>query len=158
MLRRRGHPVHAGYVSPASDAYDKPWLAAAGHRVAMARAALGDAPWVRVHAWEAAQPRVVRTWEVVERVAQQHQHAGGGRAAVYLVCGEDLLAAMADRARWPDHSLRRLAAAAEALLWVAREADARADALRGRRRVAELGGRVERVHGFSWAISSSVVR
>ncbi len=67
---QRGYDVLGGYLSPVNDAYSKPGLAPAVHRVAMCRAAATSSPLVMVDAWEAQQPDYVRTLRVLERLAQ----------------------------------------------------------------------------------------
>lgn len=139
--------MRGAYVSPAADAYAKPGLAPARHRVAMARLALRDAPWAAVDAWEAAQGRFVRTWEVARRI----RDAVRGSVDVLVVCGADLVRGMEGPA-WTEQSLSTLLAEA-GLLWVARgEGEAVGE------RVRRLGGSCEEMTGVVWDLSSSAVR
>lgn len=128
----------------------------ARHRVEMANLALADAPWLAVDTWEAAQSRFVRTHEVVARVRRAVGSAGWPQAELFLVCGADLVHAMADQSRWPTQSVEKLFQGAT-VLW-ARRGDVGGD-------VFEKGGPLERyrerameMKGFTWGVSSTIVR
>ena len=51
-----GYDVWGGYLSPVGDAYAKPGLAPAQHRLAMCAAAADSSPLTMVDHWEACQP------------------------------------------------------------------------------------------------------
>lgn len=57
-MQARGLCVWGGYVSPVHDAYGKPGLESARHRLAMCRAAFEEVDGVMVDDWEAWQVRV----------------------------------------------------------------------------------------------------
>ncbi|XP_062988305.1 retinol-binding protein 2 isoform X3 [Elgaria multicarinata webbii] len=62
------YQVVGGIISPVSDNYGKQGLAAAKHRIAMARLALQTSEWVRVDPWESEQ----RQWSETLTVLRHH--------------------------------------------------------------------------------------
>ena len=68
LLLQRGLPVVGGYMSPVNDAYTKPGLLPAAHRLQMCRAAASTHPRLMVDPWEAAQPEAQRSLLVLRRV------------------------------------------------------------------------------------------
>lgn len=67
-LGQEGWEVGGGYMSPVNDAYRKPGLAPAAHRVAMCQAAATASPLVMVDSWESRQPQYVRTLHVLQHI------------------------------------------------------------------------------------------
>ena len=69
-----------GYLSPVADAYSKPSLAPAQHRVEMCRLAAQESDGLMVDAWEAGRPGYTRTLQA---------RRGGGRweGAACGLCG-----------------------------------------------------------------------
>ncbi|XP_054556754.1 nicotinamide/nicotinic acid mononucleotide adenylyltransferase 3 isoform X2 [Talpa occidentalis] len=63
------YQVIGGIISPVNDKYGKKDLAAARHRVAMARLALQTSDWIRVDPWESEQAQWVETVKVL-----RHHH------------------------------------------------------------------------------------
>uniref|UniRef100_A0A8D2L471 Cytidyltransferase-like domain-containing protein n=1 Tax=Varanus komodoensis TaxID=61221 RepID=A0A8D2L471_VARKO len=57
--------VIGGIISPVNDKYGKQGLAAAEHRIAMARLALETSEWVRVDPWESEQKQWCETIAVL---------------------------------------------------------------------------------------------
>lgn len=97
-----GYDVWGAYMSPVGDAYAKPGLASAHHRVAMCRAACTTHQLVMTDDWEAQQPGYTRSLSVLQAVqqrlhkalyGQQQQQqvgrgqAGGGAEQVRLMLG-----------------------------------------------------------------------
>lgn len=63
-------------MSPVNDAYSKPGLAPARHRVAMCQMAAADSSIIMVDGWEAAQPQYQRSLAVLRHVSSELK-AGG---------------------------------------------------------------------------------
>lgn len=57
-----------GYMSPVNDAYAKPGLAPARHRLHMADLAAAGSKLIMVDGWEAQQPGYCRTLTVMQRI------------------------------------------------------------------------------------------
>ena len=53
--RQEGDQVVEGILSPVADTYGKIGLASAEHRLAMTKAAAGNANWIRADGWECSQ-------------------------------------------------------------------------------------------------------
>jgi nicotinamide mononucleotide adenylyltransferase len=110
------HPVWKGFLSPVHDAYQKPGLVAAKHRLQMCALAVKDSDWVQVDAWEAQQPCYSPTFQVVqslrERLEAQRRLPDPG-PSVFLVCGADLVASMNNPSIWPVEHLQKLFALCE---------------------------------------------
>ncbi|XP_076986373.1 nicotinamide/nicotinic acid mononucleotide adenylyltransferase 3 [Tamandua tetradactyla] len=101
------YQVIGGIVSPVNDGYGKKDLAAARHRVAMARLALQTSDWIRVDAWESEQVQWTETVKVLRhhhgellRARPQADTPGPSRAPspasagapeLKLLCGADVL-------------------------------------------------------------------
>ena len=89
LLLQRGIPVVGCYMSPVNDAYTKPGLLPAAHRLQMCRAAASTHPRLMVDPWEAAQPEAQRSLLVLRRVdaallqAQQQVAQQSAAAAVH---------------------------------------------------------------------------
>uniref|UniRef100_F7ACU1 Cytidyltransferase-like domain-containing protein n=2 Tax=Ornithorhynchus anatinus TaxID=9258 RepID=F7ACU1_ORNAN len=59
------YKVIEGILSPVNDGYGKKDLAAARHRIAMARLALQTSDWIRVDTWESEQETWTETVKVL---------------------------------------------------------------------------------------------
>ncbi|KAK4534784.1 hypothetical protein CDCA_CDCA02G0809 [Cyanidium caldarium] len=106
-----GKTVIGGLLSPVNDAYHKPSLISAAHRLQMCRLAVADSEWIDVDEWEAHQPRYVPTFRVLQhlhKTLQATAHPEWQRAQLYLVGGADLVAAMDDPAEWPPEHVEQL--------------------------------------------------
>ena len=90
LLLQRGIRVVGGYMSPVNDAYTKPGLLPAAHRLQMCRAAASTHPRLMVDPWEAAQPEAQRSLLVLRRVeaallqAQQQVAQQSAAAAAHV--------------------------------------------------------------------------
>ncbi|KAL3141122.1 hypothetical protein ABBQ38_003475 [Trebouxia sp. C0009 RCD-2024] len=73
VLRKAGRDVLGGYMSPVNDAYHKPGLLPAHHRIAMCQRAVAESDIAMVDTWEAAQPDAQRSLVVLDRVQQAVQ-------------------------------------------------------------------------------------
>lgn len=102
--------VCGAYMSPVSDAYGKPYLAAAADRIAMCALALRDLPWARVASWEARQTSYSRTHVVAQHLKDIITHRfPRSRFRIVLVCGADVRTAMLHKPdQWPPHSVAQL--------------------------------------------------
>ncbi|CAM5999798.1 unnamed protein product [Sphagnum balticum] len=69
LQRVYGVRVIEGIISPASDAYGKPGLATAEHRVHMLRLAVANNTWLRVDSYETEQPHWTRTVLTLRRTS-----------------------------------------------------------------------------------------
>ena len=63
-----GHDVLGGYMSPVNDAYHKPGLLPAQHRIAMCEMAAAESASIMVDTWEAAQSDAQRSLVVLDRM------------------------------------------------------------------------------------------
>lgn len=113
--------VVAGYLSPVSDAYKKPGLLSAEHRLRMCElAAEHDSSWLMVDPWEATQPDYQRTAVVLDHFDHELNTVLGGvrtpdgqqkQVRVLLLAGSDLIATMSEPGVWSaqdlDHILGR---------------------------------------------------
>ncbi len=94
LLLQRGVRVVGGYMSPVNDAYTKPGLLPAAHRLQMCRAAASTHTRLMVDPWEAAQPEAQRSLLVLRRVETaliqaQQQIVQQGAAAAALQTASD---------------------------------------------------------------------
>jgi len=104
--------VVGGIVSPVHDAYGKASLVPAPHRLAMARLATADSPWVAVADWELRQPG----WTPTRRVLAAYQaavdksglYAAHGGARVKLVMGADVLESMLVPGLWAEDDMEAI--------------------------------------------------
>ncbi|KDD77093.1 hypothetical protein H632_c21p1 [Helicosporidium sp. ATCC 50920] len=127
-----GADVLGAYLSPVGDAYWKPGLASAQHRVRMCELAAESSDFTMVDGWEAAQPTYTRSLFVLQRMQRQLAEiwAGGLPARsntivaagstvdagsrnltpprTILVCGGDVLHSMTDPRAWKQDLLRTL--------------------------------------------------
>lgn len=90
-LADHGVEVVGGFVSPVNDAYQKPGLIPASHRIEMCRAALKDHAWVQVDCWESEQPVWQTTVQVLGSLSDRLGQAGFPDVRVMLVSGADLV-------------------------------------------------------------------
>lgn len=81
--------VIGGFVSPVNDAYKKPDLIPASHRIEMCKLALLDHDWVQVDCWEAEQSDWQTTVQVLASLRHRLDKFNGAR--VMLVSGADLV-------------------------------------------------------------------
>jgi nicotinamide mononucleotide adenylyltransferase len=63
--------ILGGYFSPVSDAYNKPGLAPADHRVRMCELALDHSDWLMVDPWESQQLTFQRTALVLDHFSER---------------------------------------------------------------------------------------
>jgi nicotinamide mononucleotide adenylyltransferase len=91
-LESRGEcQVIGGFLSPVSEAYEKPGLAPAAHRLQMCSLAVADSPWIANDAWEASQPEWRPTVSVLGSFRQRLAQHGYGDVGIKLVAGADLV-------------------------------------------------------------------
>ncbi|CAG9461542.1 unnamed protein product [Pedinophyceae sp. YPF-701] len=108
-FRDQGIDVVRGILSPVNDAYGKPGLAPASHRLAMTRlAAAAHGDWVACDPWEAEQPEYVRTLEVLRRAARELRAGPEPHARPVLLCGADLLQSFARPGVWLEEHLSEI--------------------------------------------------
>lgn len=109
--------VVGSYLSPVSDAYKKPALARAHHRLAMCQLAVASTD-IMVDPWEALrcdatthEPVYTSTVDVLDHVDREINHGDGGietsdglgkvKAHIALLMGADVAATMGDQKQWP---------------------------------------------------------
>jgi len=107
--------VVGGFLSPVSDAYKKPGLLNAEHRILMcALACEQESDWLTVDPWEASQPDYQRTAVVLDHFDHEVNTVRGGVRApdgsprhvrVLLLAGSDLLATMSEPGVWSAEDL-----------------------------------------------------
>ncbi|XP_075402951.1 nicotinamide/nicotinic acid mononucleotide adenylyltransferase 3 [Tenrec ecaudatus] len=117
------YQVIKGIVSPVGDTYGKKNLAAAQHRVAMARLALQTSDWIRVDSWESEQAQWVETVKVLRHhhseLLRALPHADGpGYVALpqaaaaspqlKLLCGADVLKTFQTPGLWRDSHIQEI--------------------------------------------------
>mmetsp|Transcript_15465 Transcript_15465/g.41519 ORF Transcript_15465/g.41519 Transcript_15465/m.41519 type:complete len:243 (-) Transcript_15465:907-1635(-) len=104
-----GMRVVKGFLSPVNDAYDKPTLISARHRIAMCERAVCDSKWIRVETWEANQPQYVRSHCVLRQIrATFCSESSSPAPKMFWVCGSDVASSMADESKWPRDSVLSL--------------------------------------------------
>eukprot|EP00177_Eucheuma_denticulatum_P006364 GFKZ01011601.1.p1 GENE.GFKZ01011601.1~~GFKZ01011601.1.p1 ORF type:complete len:246 (+),score=13.27 GFKZ01011601.1:104-841(+) len=153
---RHGRHVLGGFISPVADAYNKPDLVPANHRLEMVSLALSDSNWIALDRWEADHGRFVRTYKVMRRMRGSAKACGLGDVEVYLVMGGDMLESMGDENRWPKDSIQNLFQEGH-VAWVGRDGKGSA--------VLSKGGRLHKwiekcvkVEGWVSSLSSTLVR
>ncbi|XP_062034785.1 nicotinamide/nicotinic acid mononucleotide adenylyltransferase 3 [Lepus europaeus] len=118
------YQVVAGIISPVNDSYRKKDLAAARHRVAMARLALQTSDWIRVDPWESEQAQWMETVKVL-----RHHHrqllpspapaegldsiealapAPAATPELKLLCGADVLKSFRVPSLWEDAHVQEI--------------------------------------------------
>nr|XP_010950582.2 nicotinamide/nicotinic acid mononucleotide adenylyltransferase 3 [Camelus bactrianus] len=118
------YQVIGGIISPVNDHYGKKDLAAARHRVAMARLALQTSDWIRVDPWESEQTQWMETVKVLRhhrsellRSLPKTEGADQGRAAspapaavpeLKLLCGADVLKTFQTPNLWKDAHIQEI--------------------------------------------------
>uniref|UniRef100_A0A2P2M2F7 Nicotinamide-nucleotide adenylyltransferase Nicotinate-nucleotide adenylyltransferase n=1 Tax=Rhizophora mucronata TaxID=61149 RepID=A0A2P2M2F7_RHIMU len=93
-LRLEGYRVIAGYMSPVSDAYNKPGLVSSEHRLCMCNLACESSEFIMVDSWEANQTSYQRSLTILERIHSffiNKLHIPKESLKVMLVCGSDLI-------------------------------------------------------------------
>lgn len=104
------HPrlfVVGGLLSPVSDAYNKPDLAPADHRIAMCRLAVASSDWITVDAWEARQAQYQTTLRVLTSVEQRLRDFYG-EVRVMFLAGADLIRSFDVPGMWSPDDLNRI--------------------------------------------------
>ncbi|XP_045143409.1 nicotinamide/nicotinic acid mononucleotide adenylyltransferase 3 isoform X2 [Echinops telfairi] len=122
-MRLGVYQVIKGIVSPVGDTYGKKDLAAAQHRVAMARLALQTSDWIRADSWESEQAQWVETVKVLrhhrsELLRALPQTDGPGDMALpqaaaaspqlKLLCGADILKTFQTPGLWRDSHIQEI--------------------------------------------------
>ncbi|KAM4062817.1 cytidylyltransferase-like domain-containing protein [Hirsutella rhossiliensis] len=112
--------VVGSYLSPVSDAYNKPSLARAHHRVAMCSLAVEDGTGIMVDPWEtlrcnqAGEPVYTRTVDTLRHFDHEINDVLGGiqaldgshkRARIVLLIGADVAMTMSDPNLWSPSDL-----------------------------------------------------
>eukprot|EP00048_Salpingoeca_helianthica_P016709 m.233775 g.233775 ORF g.233775 m.233775 type:complete len:226 (+) comp19295_c0_seq1:116-793(+) len=100
-----GIQVLRGIISPVSSGYEKPGLAPAAHRIAMAQLGAGQTDWVEVNSWEAEKPEWTRTISVLKHIDQHVKTKIDPDARAMLLCGADLLESFARPGLWLDEDI-----------------------------------------------------
>ena len=94
-----------GYLSPVSDAYQRPGLASGTDRARMCKLAADKLPWLMVDDWECTRPGYTPTAEVLKHFAyhiNNHlaQYGSQMQEWIVLLCGVDLVQTMDDPTKW----------------------------------------------------------
>ncbi|KZV93696.1 Nucleotidylyl transferase [Exidia glandulosa HHB12029] len=110
--------VVAGFLSPVSDAYKKPGLLSAAHRLRMCELAVEhDSAWLMVDPWEAQQPEYQRTAVVLDHFEHELNEVLGGvltpdgqrkPVRVLLLAGSDMIATMSEPGVWSAQDLEHI--------------------------------------------------
>ena len=110
--------VVAGYLSPVSDSYNKPGLAAARHRISMCELACEQtSSWLMVDTWEALQPKYQPTAIVLDHFEREiNETIGGMRTStgeqrhvrVMMLAGSDLIKTMSEPGVWAPEDLEHI--------------------------------------------------
>mmetsp|Transcript_6920 Transcript_6920/g.10894 ORF Transcript_6920/g.10894 Transcript_6920/m.10894 type:complete len:256 (-) Transcript_6920:41-808(-) len=107
--RQLGFHVIGGILSPVNDAYWKPGLQAACHRLRMCELATVDSDWIATDTWEAQQASFVRSLLVLEHVRLEvGRVVANGDIRVKLMSGADLVESMLIPNVWQQDLLTRL--------------------------------------------------
>ncbi|KUI53079.1 hypothetical protein VP1G_00313 [Cytospora mali] len=118
------YEIIGGFLSPVSDAYKKPGLAPARHRIQMCSfAAEKTSEWLTCDPWEAIQPNYVPTAQVLDHFDNEINHVIGGcedvngnkqPVHIALLAGADLIQTMSTPGVWSpqdlDHILKNFGA------------------------------------------------
>lgn len=118
------YEIIGGFLSPVSDAYKKPGLAPARHRIQMCSyAAEKTSEWLTCDPWEAIQPQYFPTAQVLDHFDHEINQVIGGCEDVHgtkqpvriaLLAGADLIQTMSTPGVWSpadlDHILRKFGA------------------------------------------------
>ncbi|ROW03100.1 hypothetical protein VMCG_05807 [Cytospora schulzeri] len=118
------YEIIGGFLSPVSDAYKKPGLAPAMHRIQMCSfAAEKTSEWLTCDPWEAIQPNYVPTAQVLDHFNNEINHVIGGcedvngnkqPVHIALLAGADLIQTMSTPGVWSpqdlDHILKNFGA------------------------------------------------
>lgn len=118
------YEIVGGFLSPVSDAYKKPGLAPARHRIQMCSyAAEKTSEWLTCDPWEAIQSQYFPTAQVLDHFDHEINQVIGGCEDVHgnkqpvriaLLAGADLIQTMSTPGVWSpadlDHILRKFGA------------------------------------------------
>ncbi len=77
-----------GIISPVSNSYGKPGLAAANHRLEMLQAAISNDHWLRIDSWEATQTSWTRTKLVLDHHHEDIKKRYGNDTELRLLAGK----------------------------------------------------------------------
>lgn len=109
------YEIIGGFLSPVSDAYKKPGLARAKHRIQMCSiAAEKTSEWLTCDPWEAIQPDYVPTAQVLDHFDHEINKVIGGCEDVHgnkrpvriaLLAGADLIQTMSTPNVWSEKDL-----------------------------------------------------
>ncbi|XP_037381783.1 nicotinamide/nicotinic acid mononucleotide adenylyltransferase 3 isoform X1 [Talpa occidentalis] len=118
------YQVIGGIISPVNDKYGKKDLAAARHRVAMARLALQTSDWIRVDPWESEQAQWVETVKVLRHHHNQllgslpqmegadhgktHSPGPSAMPELKLLCGADVLKTFETPNLWKETHIQEI--------------------------------------------------
>lgn len=86
---RKWYPV-GGIISPVSDAYNKPHLAPAKHRIEICKLASEESDWIITDDWEASQDDHLPTAQVLKTI-QERLNINYGECRVVFLAGADLI-------------------------------------------------------------------
>jgi nicotinamide mononucleotide adenylyltransferase len=101
--------VIGGIISPVADAYNKPGLAAAEHRLAMAALACQDSDLLTLNDWEAKQPQWTPTLQVLQKIRADLEESVAGKACkMMLLIGADVFETFRDAHIWDPEKLEVL--------------------------------------------------
>ncbi|CAN1133526.1 Nicotinamide/nicotinic acid mononucleotide adenylyltransferase [Linum perenne] len=110
-LQSEGYRVIAGYMSPVTDAYKKPGLISAEHRLRMCELACESSDFIMVDPWEANQSTYQRSLTVLRRIESvfiNDVHISKESLKVMLVCGADLLQSFTIPGLWIPDQVRTI--------------------------------------------------
>jgi nicotinamide mononucleotide adenylyltransferase len=101
------YQILGGYFSPVSDAYNKPGLANAQHRIRMCELALNHSDWLMVDHWESNQPTFQRTAVVLDHF-HAYLSAISPRIKIMLLAGGDLIESFQVPGLWAIEDLHHI--------------------------------------------------
>lgn len=114
------YQVIGGFLSPVSDAYEKPGLAPAVHRLQMCSLAVADSPWIANDAWEACQAEWHTTVSVLDSFRQRLAQHGYEDVGIKLVAGADLVQSFQVPNLWTPEDMHAITGPAYGLVIVER--------------------------------------
>ncbi|XP_050216413.1 nicotinamide/nicotinic acid mononucleotide adenylyltransferase [Mercurialis annua] len=109
-MRIEGYRVIAAYMSPVTDAYKKPGLVSAEHRLRMCNLACESSDFIMVDPWEANQSAYQRSLTILKRIESSFidKHISRDSLKVMLVCGSDLLQSFSTPGVWIPEQVRTI--------------------------------------------------
>ncbi|CAN0927802.1 Nicotinamide/nicotinic acid mononucleotide adenylyltransferase, partial [Linum grandiflorum] len=110
-LQSEGYQVIAGYMSPVTDAYQKPGLISAADRLRMCELACESSDFVMVDPWEANQSSFQRSLTVLRRIESvfiEQVCISKESLKVMLLCGADLLQSFGIPGFWVPDQVRTI--------------------------------------------------